>query len=389
MSDLDPLAPLVIDESVRQRTFPITKKKIFLSHAAVTTLPEAVVRAMNEYNALWSTTFPDYPETLALIADAKKTAAELIRAEPDEIALLGPTSLGLNLFALGIRWQPGDEVICYFEDYPANVYPWLGLQSQGVEVRFLRTPNLGEITPEQIHAGLTPKTRLVALASCHFVSGYRLDLAAIGRLLHEREILFSVDAIQTLGAFPTTVEHVDFLSADAHKWLLGPVSIGVVFVRKDRFEICRPALLGSRNIKSPGLTAQVEMEFMPSAQRYEPGVLNMPGIVGMQAAMRLLLDAGIERVAERITGLRAYLGEGLRQLGFDQLGPTHPVNAAGILTVRHSRYDIPKLYERLTAADVVCSLRQDRQGNQYVRFSPHFYNTEAELDHVLKLIEKW
>lgn len=387
MSDLDPLAPLVIDESHRHRTFPITKKKIFLSHAAVTTLPEPVVRAMNEYNVLWSTTFPDYSETLALIADAKKTAAELIRAEPDEIALLGPTSLGLNLFALGIGWHPGDEVICYFEDYPANVYPWLGRQSQGVEVRFLRTPNLGEITPEQVQASLTPKTRLVALASGHFVSGYRLDLAAIGRLLHERDILFSVDAIQTLGAFPTTVEHVDFLSADAHKWLLGPMSIGVVFVRKDRFEICRPALLGSRNIKSPGFVAQLEMEFMPSAQRYEPGVLNMPGIVGMQAAMRLLLDAGIERVAERITGLRAYLAEGLRQLGFDQLGPTHPADAAGILTVRHPRYDIPKLYERLTVADVVCSLRQDRQGNQYVRFSPHFYNTEAELDQVLKLIE--
>jgi cysteine desulfurase / selenocysteine lyase len=384
---LDPLAPLVIDENSRQRTFPITRKKIFLSHAAVTTLPEPVARAMNEYNGLWTTGFPDYSETLALIADAKNTAAELIRAEPDEIALLGPTSLGLNLFALGIHWRPGDEVICYFEDYPANVYPWLGLQRQGVEVRFLRTENLGEITPEQVRANLTRKTRLVALASCHFVSGYRLDLAAIGRLLHEEEILFSVDAIQTLGAFPTTVEHVDFLSADAHKWLLGPVSIGVVFVRKDRFEICRPVLLGSRNIKSPGFVAQAEMEFMPSAQRYEPGVLNMPGVVGMRAAMRLLLDAGIERVAERIIGLRAYLGEGLRQLGFDQLGPAHPVNAAGILTVRHPRQDMPKLYERLTAADVVCSLRQDRQGNQYVRFSPHFYNTEAELDQVLKLIE--
>ena len=383
----DLLAPLPIDEDKRQRTFPITKKKIFLSHAAVTTLPEPVARAMNEYNSLWATTFPDYSETLALIADAKNVAAELIRAESDEIALLGPTSLGLNLFALGLPWQPGDEVICYFEDYPANVYPWLGLQSQGVEVRFLRTANLGEITPEQVGANLTAKTRLVALASCHFVSGYRLDLAAIGQLLHERGILFSVDAIQTLGAFPTTVEHVDFLSADAHKWLLGPVSIGVVFVRKDRFDLCRPLLLGSRNIKCPGYVAQTEMEFVQSAQRYEPGVLNMPGIVGMRAAMRLLLDAGIERVAERITGLRAYLGEGLRQLGFDQLGPTHPANAAGILTVRQPGRDMPKLYERLTAADVVCSLRQDRQGNQYIRFSPHFYNTEGELDHVLELIE--
>ncbi|MBV9490285.1 MAG: aminotransferase class V-fold PLP-dependent enzyme [Verrucomicrobia bacterium] len=385
---LDPLASLLADETIRQQTFPITRKKIFLSHAAVTALPEPVARAMNEYNTLWSTDLPDQAQTLALIADARKTAAELIRAEPDEIALLGPTSLGLNLFALGIDWRPGDEVICYFDDYPANVYPWLALRGRGVAVRFLQTPALGEITPELVASVLNPRTRLVALASCHFVSGYRPDLAGIGRLLQEREILFSVDAIQTLGAFPLTIEYIDFLSADAHKWLLGPASSGVVFVAKDRFEICRPALLGPWNVQSPGYVTQPNIEFVPTARRYESGALNFSGLVGVRAAIRLLLEVGIERIAARITGLRAYLSEGLRQLGFYQLGPTQPANTGGILTVGHPNRDIPKLYQALTVAGVVLSLRQDRQGSHYVRFSPHFYNTEAELDHVLQLIRQ-
>src|SRR5947209_14612846 len=153
----------------------------------------------------------------------------------------------------------------------------MALAERGVQVRLIQTKELGRIRIQDVLGQADEQTRLVALASCHFLSGYRIDLEAIGKALHARNILFCVDGIQTLGAFATTVEHVDFLAADAHKWLLGPMSIGVVFVRKDRFEVCRPALLGSRNIKSPGFVAQAEIEFVSSAQRYEPGVLNMPG----------------------------------------------------------------------------------------------------------------
>ena len=95
----------------------------------------------------------------------------------------------------------------------------------------------------------------MALASCHFVSGYRLDLDAIGQALHQRNILFCVDGIQTLGAFPTTVEHVDFLAADAHKWLLGPCAAGIFYVRKEVQERLKPGLLaqhvGDRRAADP------------------------------------------------------------------------------------------------------------------------------------------
>ncbi len=384
---MDLLHQLVDNEEKRREAFPICRNKIFMAHAAVTALPRVVADAIIRFTEESAANFENFAALLKSIQEARASAANLIGSSPEEIALIGPTSLGLSLFANGIDWRPGDEVICYLDDYPANVYPWLNLRSRGVTVRLLQPAETGALTPELVAQALTPKTRLVALASSNFVSGYRIDLNAIGKSLREKEVLFSVDAIQTLGAFPTTVEYVDFLSADAHKWMLGPLAIGIVYVRRECFDLCRPTLLGSWNIKAPGFVAQEEIEFQPTAQRYEPGAMNVMGIFGMKAAMDLLLEIGIDRIAERIQRITARLAGGLEGLGFTSLGPTGGPNASGIVTVSRPGTEMEVLFERLSAANIVCSSRQDRQGRHYIRFSPHFYNTEAEVDRVLKVIE--
>jgi cysteine desulfurase/selenocysteine lyase len=383
---MDLLQELIDNEERRRDAFPICRKKIFMAHAAVTALPRVVADAVIRFTEESASNFENFAALLKSIQETRASAANLIGSSPEEIALIGPTSLGLSLFANGIDWRPGDEVICYLDDYPANVYPWLNLRSRGVTIRLLQPSKTGALTPELVAEALTSKTRLVALASCNFVSGYRIDLNAIGKLLREKEILFSVDAIQTLGAFPTTVEYVDFLSADAHKWMLGPLAIGIVYVRKECFDLCRPTLLGSWNVKAPGFIAQDEIEFQPTAQRYEPGAMNVMGIFGMKAAIDLLLEIGITRVADRIRTITAQLGDGLQGLGFTVLGPTGGPSASGIVTVSRPGIDMEALFERLTAANIICSSRQDRQGRHYIRFSPHFYNTEAEVDQVLKVI---
>jgi cysteine desulfurase/selenocysteine lyase len=383
---MDFLLDLIENEEKRRAAFPICRNKIFMAHAAVTALPRAVADAVIRFTEESAANFENFAGLLRSIQEARAAAANLIGSSPEEIALMGPTSLGLSLFANGITWRPSDEVICYLDDYPANVYPWLNLRSRGVTVRLLHPAETGELTPELIQDALTAKTRLVALASANFVSGYRIDLQAIGKMLREKEVLFSVDAIQTLGAFPTTVEYVDFLSADAHKWMLGPLAIGIVYVRKECFELCRPTLLGSWNVKAPGFVAQEEIEFHPTAQRYEPGAMNVMGIFGMKAAIDLLLAIGIPRVAERILTITARLVSGLQELGFTSLGPTAGPNASGIVTVSRPGTDMEALFERLAGANIICSSRQDRQGRHYIRFSPHFYNTEAEVDQVLKVI---
>jgi len=384
---MDLLTSLLSDTELRHRLFPITKSRIFMAHAAVTVLPGPVAEAMSTLIQRCSEEFRDFSETLALIQRTRESAARLINASPDEIALLGPTSLGLSLVANGIAWAPGDEVVCYLDDYPANVYPWMNLRDKGVQIRFVEPAQVGELTVEALQRVLTPKTKLVALASCSFLSGFRIDIAAIGKLLRERGILFCLDAIQTLGAFPTTVEYVDFLSADAHKWLLGPLAIGVVYVRKELFEVCRPTLLGAWNLKAPNFVAQNQIEFVEGAQRYEPGVLNLPGVVGMKAAIDFLLEIGIDKIAQRILSIRSRLVSGLTELEFTLLGENNtPMHQSGIITVAHPTRDIVSEHKRLLENGIVCSPRQDRQGNQYLRFSPHFYNSEDEIDRVLDVL---
>ncbi len=385
---MDLLQLIENDEEQRISQFPICRHKIFMAHAAVTALPKRVADAMTHLIERCSAEFVDFSEITRLIQETRAAAARLINASPEEVALLGPTSLGLSLFANGIDWQPGDEVLCYLDDYPANVYPWLNLRSRGVTVRFLEPSNLGELTSDLVARTLSPRTRLVALASCNFVSGYRIDLDAIGQLLSKRGIMFCVDAIQTLGAFPTTVEHVGFLSADAHKWLLGPVAIGIVFIQRSCFEICRPTLLGAWNIKSPNFIARNEIEFVPTAQRYEPGVLNFPGIAGMKAAIDLLLEIGIERVADRIRALGQSLSRGLVELGFELRSPVASGIASGIVTVVHPTRDLAALHAHLAQKNIICSAREDRTGCKLLRFSPHFYNTEEEIERVLLALKE-
>ena len=375
-------------EAERLEQFPVAAKQAFFGHAGVTALPRCVAEAVCQYTRKSSEQHQEFGEVLADIKATRALCARYIGARPEEIALLGPTSLGLSLFANGIPWQEGDEVLCYHGDYPANVYPWLDLRRRGVIVRYLEPERPGEITPELVANALTPRTRLVALASCHFFTGYRIDVERIGQLLHGRGILFSLDAIQTLGAFPLDVEkaHVDFLSADAHKWLLGPLAIGIVYVRRARFELLRPTLLGAWNVVAPNFVAQDEITFVPTAQRYEPGVLNAAGIYGMKAALELFFQHGTDAIEARILELKAHLVNQLRGLDFDIIGQMEGPAASGITTFSHKQVPAEKLFAALEAERVVASLRHDREGRSYLRFSPHFYNTEAEIDHAVRIL---
>lgn len=375
------------DESERRREFPVIENGIFLGHAGVTILPRRAAEAMKAYADASCHKHQEFGEVLRDVARTRLLCAKLIGANPDEIALLGPTSLGLSLFANGLDWQTGDEVIFYGDDYPANVYPWTALASRGVVAKSLQPDHPGEITPELVEASLTPRTKLVALASCHYLSGRRIDVTAIGRMLRSKGVLFSLDAIQTLGAAPLDVEFVDFLSADAHKWMLGPMAIGIVYVARRNFEKCCPTLLGAWNVKSPDFIAQKEIVFEETARRYEPGVLNISGIYGMKASLEMLLEIGSENVQAGILEVRDYLENKLSHAGFEFLSPraNEPMRS-GILTTRHSSVDSGAIFSKLENAGIVASLRKDHSGKKWIRFSPHFYNTINEMDRVFKVV---
>ena len=378
---------ILSDEALRQREFPVTREKIFLAHAGVAPLPRRVADAVRDYAELCTQGDQETLLPAQQMQHSRALAARLLNARPDEIAFVGPTSLALSFIAAGLPWRKNDNVLIYFDDYPANVYPWMALAERGVEVRFLSTSEPGRLRPLEVIGQVDEQTRLVALASCHFVSGYRIDLNAIGQALHERNILFCVDAIQTLGAFPTTVEHIDFLAADAHKWLLGPCAAGILYVRKGLQDNLRPAAYGWHNVLCPNYVAQEQLVFRPDARRYEAGTQNLLGLVGLNAAMELLLEIGIDNIAAELLRKRALLVPALKNKGYTVLhADVPPANASGIITFYREGAGMAALYEKLEAANIIASLRADRSGRQHLRLSPHFYNTDAELQRVVQLL---
>jgi selenocysteine lyase/cysteine desulfurase len=381
------LAELLSNEELRRHEFPVAREKTFLAHAGVCPLPRRVSEAIRDY-ALRCT--QDDQETLLpsrQMHRSRELAARLLNARADEIAFVGPTSLALSFVAAGLPLKQRDNILIYFDDYPANVYPWMALAEKGVEVRLLNARELGVIRPADVIGQVDEQTRLVALASCHFVSGFRIDLDAIGKALHERNILFCVDAIQTLGAFPTTVEHVDFLAADAHKWLLGPCAAGILYVRKSLQERLKPAAFGWHNVCCPDYIAGEEMILRADARRYEAGSQNLLGLAGLNAALELLLEIGIDAIAAELLRKRALLVPMLKNKGYTVLqGDVTPANATSIVTFYRDGMNMPALHEKLEAAKISASLRADRAGRKYLRLSPHFYNTNPELSRTLEFL---
>jgi selenocysteine lyase/cysteine desulfurase len=380
------LAEILSNEELRQHEFPVTRGKNFLGHAAVCALPRRVAQAIADC-AHGGALGDQEAFVLHRLKDARAAGAKLLHCQPDEVSLVGPTSLALSFVAAGLNFRKGDNVLIYHDDYPSNVYPWMALAEKGVQVRLLNTRSLGAIRTADVAGQVDENTRLVALASCHFISGHRLEHDAIGKFLRERGILFCLDAIQTLGAFPTTVEHVDFLAADAHKWLLGPCGAGIFYVKRELQEKLNPPIYGWHNVRNPNFVAQEKIEFRSGAAKFEAGTHNLVGLIGLLAAMELLLEIGVENIAAELARKRAWLVPELQAKGFSVLNPEpKPENAGGITSFFLPGKDLAPLQQKLADASVIASLRTDRKGQNYLRLSPHFYNTDAELRRALELL---
>jgi selenocysteine lyase/cysteine desulfurase len=380
------LKEILTNEELRRAEFPVAREKVFLAHAGVCPLPKRVADAISKC-ANEGTLGDQEAFMLHRLNDARKLSAQLLNCSAEEIALVGPTSLALSFIAAGLSFRKGDNILIYHDDYPSNVYPWMALAARGVQVRLLNTRGLGVIRPIDVIGQVDENTKLVALASCHFIGGYRIEIEKIGKFLRERGILFCVDGIQTVGAFPTTVEHVDFLAADAHKWLLGPCAAGILYVRRDLQEKLNPPIYGWHNVKSPNFVAQEKIEFRNDARKFEAGTHNLLGLTGLIAAMEMILEIGVENIAAELARKRAWFAPAIAAKGFSVLNlDAKPENAGSITTIFQPGKDLTPIHKKLADAGIASSLRADRKGQNYIRFSPHFYNTDAELQRVVELL---
>ncbi len=359
--------------------FPVTENLIYLNHAAVAPLPRRSAVAMQglaeealQFGSLHYDRWMDTYENLRV------AAARLIGAGRGEIALVKNTSEGISMVAEGLDWHPGDRIVAFREEFPANYYPWVRLEGNRCSVDWLSVHD-----PLERIETACEGAKLLSISFVQYLSGFRANLKAIGEICRRHRCFFLVDAIQGLGAFPLDVEacHIDALAADGHKWLLGPEGCGILYVRASRQDSIFPQEFGWTNVAGYNDYASRDMTLRQDAGRYECGTLNTIGCFGLRASMELLLEAGVERIAEAVQGLADRLAAGAIGKGYQILGDRTAENGAGIIAIQKPGVDSRKVVHDLKQKGIIAAPRQG-----WVRLSPHFYISPEEIDRVTEAL---
>lgn len=350
-----------------------------MAHAAMSPFPRRVCSAIQEYccknaaDGQWEYLYGDVEE------QTKQYAASLIGCDKDEVAFVPSTSAALSMLAGGISWRRGDNIVVADGDFPSNIYPWLNITGQGVEVKFIPRRADGGVYMDDVVKLVDNNTRLVSLSSVNYVTGFKLDIDAIGRYLQERHTLFCLDATQSLGALPFDCRHVDFVAAAAYKWLLAPMGIGVLYVSRKHFATVHPQIVGWKSVKEYKQYLKYDLDFPDSASRYEPSHPNGLGMVGLHAALGLIHEAGIDNVATRLEATRRTLVESLLAMGQEVISPMETKYASQIVSFIPKKHDAAEVRRRLDSNNFVVSLRDTLDNRKCIRVSPHFYNSDDEI----------
>jgi len=360
--------------------FPVTRRFIYLNHAAVAPLSKPAADAMQTLaQEVLECGSLHYDKWMNTYAGLRVAAARLIGADRSEIALVKNTSEGIATVAMGLDWRPGDKVVAFEEEFPANVLPWKRLEeSHQVRVEWLSVQDPLEKIDEACRGA-----RLLAISFVQYLSGFRADLEAIGEICRRRNCFFLVDAIQGLGAFPMYVEryHIDALASDGHKWMLGPEGCGILYVRRQWQDSIGPVEFGWTNVAGYADYAARDMTLREDAGRYECGTLNTIGCYGLRAAIEFLLDVGVALIAPLVQAHGDRLAEGAQRKGYEILGNRNRENGAGIVSVRKPGIDGRMIVHDLRERGILAAPRQG-----WVRMSPHFYVSPEEIERVIELL---
>jgi selenocysteine lyase/cysteine desulfurase len=373
-----------MDPLEARHLFPLAERYIHMNHAGVSpmsqragaAIEQVVDASMNRpYRDHWAQDEADRVRGLV---------ARLINASSDSIALTRSTAHGVSLLAQGLDWKAGDNVVGATGEYPANVYPWMALATRGVEFRQTNTID-GRITADGILSLVDARTRVVAVSHVEFWNGFRLDVEAIGAECRRRGIVFAVDVMQSAGALKIDVARmsIDFCAAGAGKWLMGPPGIGFCFFAPELLERVRPVIVGVGSVAGRDRYFEYDLTFDPSARRFEESVVSLLDTAAFGAALELLLEVGAEVIEARVLGLAARLAGGLARHGCEMVEPwpRSSAESSGIVSFRKPGLGAAAVLRDLSAAHVIARTHQD-----FVRMSPHFYNTEEEVDRVLEVM---
>ena len=362
--------------------FPITERAIYLNHAAVSPPPIPTIEAVqSQLRDVAENGSLNYRSWLAVKEQARKLAAEMIGARPEQIAFMRNTSDGLSTVANGLQWSPGDNLVTFRKEFPSNVYPWLRLRDAfGVEVRMCEERD-DRIDLDEFIGLIDSKTRVVAISQVQYASGFRADLELIGKAARAHDALLVVDVIQAMGVMPTSVEAelIDVAAAAGHKWLLSPEGVGLLYLSDRARERLEPTLVGWISVPHPEDYGDFEQGWNRDALAWETGTGPSALIHGLEVSLKLLVENGVSRIAEHLEQLTDYLCEHLQGRDYQIVSSRHASEKSQIVCIRHQGgLSSMALYAHLKTRNIITAPRGDR-----LRIAPHLYNTFEEIDELV------
>ncbi len=369
----------MILEKIIQTEFALNEDIRYLNHAAVSPWPNRTRQAVVDFaeeNATQGS--KNYLKWVKHETELRAMLARLINAPSEQdIALLKNTSEALSVVAHGLSWQAGDNVVISDQEFPSNAIVWESLARYGVVVKKVSLQSAD--TPEQALINACDEhTRLLAISSVQYASGLRMALNTLGQHCRSNDILFCVDAIQSIGAVQFDVQacQADFVMADGHKWMLGPEGLAVFYCRSELRDQLQLHQYGWHMVEHAHDFSRTDWQPANTAVRFECGSPNMLGSHALRASMSLLLEVGMDKIeqavvtrVERIFDLLAS-STNLQTITSNQAG-----RYAGIVTFKHKNISSNELYHFLMSQGVMCA---DRGGG--VRYSPHFYTPLNKIE---------
>jgi selenocysteine lyase/cysteine desulfurase len=376
----------MLDPTPYRPLFPLAERYAFFNHAGVSPVNTRAIAAMNAFNERTAQEpFGDFRQEIeGQLRDLRQRLATLVNARSvDEIVLMPNTATGINTAALSLPLRPGDNVLVLDGDYPANIYPWMNLAHRGVLTKIVPARN-GGLDLDLLQSRIDSHTRVIAMSTVVFATGFRNDIEGVGRICNQRGIFLVVDGIQSLGALPFDVQaaNVDFLAAGSQKWLLGPIGGGFLYIRRELLDdLVAGPYVGASSVVDPQNFLDYNFTLQPTAERFHLGSSGIMNQLGLRASVALIQEVGIERIAERVLMLAGAAICDLQERGYQISADSAPEHRSGIVIVEVD--DPIATCTQLQQAGIICIPR-----GKGFRIAPHFYNTEEEILRVGEILRR-
>jgi len=369
-----------MDVSRIRKLFPVTGKWNYLNHAVVSPLPTPVKEAMNSfYDQRELDGGLSYTEWFEEVEESREVIGRLIGSQGRQIAFFQSTSHALNSVTNALPLKRGDEIVVSDLEFPSNALPWVRLRERGIHINWARSRN-GVLGPDDVERVISDKTRVIAISHVCYYNGFKVDLEPISEMAKTQGISLVVDAMQSLGALKIDAKklNLDFLAANSYKWLLGPFGVALLHCRDDWIPKLRTSSVGWYSVRDIWSRRIEKFELSDTARRLELGHPNFSGIRGLRTSVELLLKMDPDVVERRVLGFTDKIREGLsRYEKVEVLSPREGVS--GITLFRIYGKDSAHIVQSLRGKGIVVFSQRWKDGVG-VKVSPHFYNTDEEVD---------